>query len=181
MIHRIYPTPFTRINEHWLKNNTVNGYPSEPYVDSLIQDTSNHFHSNLMDLQSNWQQSVGIDIVTETVFNYPYPQTTEKILRPILSKRIFILVGAPHTLAWLHSLGFKTFSPFINEDYDSLNDPTLRIRELMREISRGGNMDVDFIKDALRTFTDTLEHNFNLLKSLEVSELASLKERLSKV
>jgi hypothetical protein len=178
MKHRIYTSPFTRINEHWVKNNKVNGHPSEPYADDLVQGNSNNFHHNILDLQSNWQQIVGIDIVTETVFNYPYPQTTEKTLRPILSKRMFIIVGAPKTLNWLQSLGFKTFSPFINEDYDDIDDPTLRILALIDEIKRVGEMDIEYIKDNLSIFKHTLEHNFDLLKSLEKYEIASLKEQL---
>lgn len=179
MIHRIYPSPFTRINEHWLKNNKVNGCPSESFVDPMVQGNSNNFHEDIMDLQANWQQSVGIDIVTETVFNYPYPQTTEKTLRPILSKRMFVLVGAPKTLNWLQSLGFKTFSPFINEDYDDINDPTTRIIELINEIKRIGDMDIEYVKDNLIKYKDTLEHNFDLLKSLEKFELETLKEELN--
>lgn len=181
MKHRIYPSPFTRINEHWLKNNAVNGYPSEPYVDNLVQGNSNNFHYNVMELQASWQQIVGIDIVTETVFNYPYPQTTEKTLRPLLSKRMFVIVGAPKTLKWLQSLGFKTFSPFINEDYDNIYDPTLRILALIDEIKRIGEMDISTIKNNLSTFKDTLEHNFDLLKSLEKYEIESLKEKLNQL
>jgi hypothetical protein len=181
MQHRIYAHPFTRINEYWLFNNTtLNGFPSTPYKDEAVTHKSNHFHSNIMDLQSKWQQNAGIDIVTETAFNYPYPQTTEKILRPVLSKRIFILVGSPKTLSFLHSLGFKTFPTFINEEYDNVINPQLRISALLDEIKRICELDIKTIQIAVKDHSDILNHNFILLKSLEKKELNDIKHQLKK-
>ena len=34
----------------------------------------------------------------------------------------FVVVGQKHTLKYLHSLGFKTYSDLWSEDYDNLND-----------------------------------------------------------
>ena len=45
---------------------------------------------------------------------------TEKITRPMLNLHPQIIYGASGTLEHLHSLGFKTFSNYWNEDYDHL-------------------------------------------------------------
>ena len=56
-------------------------------------------------------------LVAETTFNHIF--LTEKTVKPILAKRLFIMIGARHTLFKLHSLGFKTFGDVIDESYDN--------------------------------------------------------------
>jgi|SaaInlStandDraft_4_1057021.scaffolds.fasta_scaffold34822_2 hypothetical protein len=182
MNHRIYPQPFTRLNEHWLVNCPIfDGKSSSPYADTLVVNKANHFHADIMDLQAEWQQTAGIDIVAETVFDYPYSQITEKILRPILSKRMFILVGSPKTLEQLHLKGFKTFPSFIDEDYDNITDPILRITHLTNEIKRICDMTIEEIQEAVIMHEDTLVHNLNLLHTLEAVELNALRRKLQKI
>jgi hypothetical protein len=180
MHHRIYTTPFTRINEHWISDNSINGSPSDPYKDPLIKNKANYYkENNILDLQASWYKHIAIDIVTETVYNYPYPQTTEKILRPLLCKRMFIIVGAQNTLAWLQSKGFKTFSPFINEEYDNIQDPKNRIIAITSEIKRLCNIPIATIQDTILEHSDVLEHNFNLLQNLEKIEFQQIEKDLS--
>jgi hypothetical protein len=182
MHYRIYPNPFTLINDHWLlDNNKVNGYPSESYCDGLILTKPGHFHTDYKDLQSPQQQMSAIDIITETMFDYPHPCVTEKILKPLLSKRMFIVVGAPNLLEWLHHKGFKTFTPFIDESYDSIVDPVERITAITTEIDRLCGMNINDIKKAVILHSDILEHNFTNLKNLEKTELQKIKDMISKL
>jgi len=179
MHHRVQITPFTRINEHWVFDNRVDSSPSEPYKDTLITDGVDHrLYTNIVNSPSNWYKHIAIDIVTESTFNYPYPQITEKTLRPILCNRMFMIVGPSGSLAWLHSKGFRTFAPFINEDYDSIQNPTDRIITITSEIKRLCELPITTIKSAMMDYADTLTHNFNLLKNMESIELDELEEML---
>ena len=45
---------------------------------------------------------------------------TEKPLKPMLNLRPFVLLGSAGGLATLRSLGFHTFEPLINEQYDAM-------------------------------------------------------------
>lgn len=47
---------------------------------------------------------------------------TEKLAKPLLSRRIFVLFGAQHHLRNLRRLGFETFGDVIDESYDEIED-----------------------------------------------------------
>ena len=49
---------------------------------------------------------------------------SEKTWKPIVCKQAFVIVGPKHTLKYLKSLGFLTFSCIIKEDYDNEPDTT---------------------------------------------------------
>jgi hypothetical protein len=101
------------------------------------------------------------EIVTETYFtdnNCSY--ITEKTLRPIISLRPFICVGTPHLLTKLREYGFKTFAPFINEDYDLIEDPISRMNALSKEIDRLCSMTIGQIHKLYSDVSETLEYNY---------------------
>lgn len=79
--------------------------------------------------------NTAISIVLETVFD-DRVHLTEKILRPIACGHPFILAAGPHALALLKSYGFKTFSPWINEDYDLEINSTQRLEKIINEMIR---------------------------------------------
>jgi hypothetical protein len=177
---RIYTNTKTVVNENWNSYGVVNSaMSSDQYRHPIIQVPQTISCKEIVYFQNSFYRYIGIDIVTETVFNYPGVQLTEKTLRPIINKRPFIIVGAPHTLAFLQSKGLKTFSPFINEEYDDIEDPIERIKSLCSEITRIANMPIDKIQDFVLEYTPVLEHNFNVLKDLEKQELAEVADRLS--
>jgi len=163
----IKPYPFTRINDYWISNNMYDGtIPNKTYKDEIIKG-----HANSTRFFTSFYSCIGFDIITETVFNYPYPQITEKTLRPILHKKPFIVVGAPGILELLQSKGFKTFTPFINESYDQISNPIERFSAIMVEIKKLCDYDIVQLKSFINSINDTLEHNLENLKNLENLEL----------
>ena len=73
-----------------------------------------------------WQNSF-VHLVNETVFYQPKLHLTEKIFKPIVSMRPFLLVAAPGNLAYLRSYGFQTFDRWWDESYDSVEDSDGRL------------------------------------------------------
>jgi len=128
--------------------------------------------------QSEFYKKIGLDIVTETVFDYPYPFITEKTVRPIAAKRFFIVVGAPKTLAMLHDNGFKTFDHFIDESYDLELDPVKRFLMIEKEIIKFCGLDISEVQVLLNQNKDILDHNFQTLTELEDKEITQLIETL---
>ena len=157
MYHRIYPTPFARVNETWNPTGRLNSWPSESYCDPIITGKSNQFHTT--ETYCDFYNSVAIDIVTETVYDYPSPQITEKTLRPILQKRMFMIVGPYGSIELLHHLGFKTFDPWICEDYDKIPNPIERMNVTLSEIDRLTALSIDTIKDYMLACNDIIKHN----------------------
>jgi hypothetical protein len=80
-----------------------------------------------------------ISVVLETVFDSRI-HLTEKILRPLACGHPFLLAGGPGSLALLHTYGFKTFAPCINETYDTVQDHDQRLRMIVDEMKRIQNL-----------------------------------------
>ena len=61
---------------------------------------------------------------------------SEKIFKPISLRHPFLVVSNPKTLELLRSLGYKTFSPLIDESYDDEEDIAKRLLMIVKEVKR---------------------------------------------
>jgi len=59
---------------------------------------------------------------------------TEKIVKPILAKRLFIVVAVPNYLHNLRRLGFQTFDGIIDESYDLEEDANVRLNMVLEQL-----------------------------------------------
>lgn len=75
-----------------------------------------------------------IDVVLETIFDQDRIHLTEKVLRPIACGKPFLLMAPRGSLQYLKSYGFETFSGLMDESYDMIDDPVLRMQALIREM-----------------------------------------------
>ena len=82
-----------------------------------------------------WQNSL-VHIVNETVFYDSKLHLTEKIFKPIVALRPFVLAAAPGNLAYLKHYGFQTFDTWIDESYDGIIDNDQRLDAITHEIHR---------------------------------------------
>ena len=73
-------------------------------------------------------------IVTETNFDNHYNFYTEKIVKPILAERLFIVFSGQHYLRNLRKLGFRTFDGIIDESYDNVEDSSTRFNMIFKQI-----------------------------------------------
>jgi hypothetical protein len=70
-------------------------------------------------------------LVTETIFDYPHTFRTEKIYKPILMAHPFVVAANPGYLRDLRNAGFKTFGHLIDEHYDQIDRPDIRINRII--------------------------------------------------
>ena len=68
---------------------------------------------------------------------------TEKGYKPIVCARPFIAFSTPYFLEQVRELGFETFSPYINEEYDLELDHNKRANMIVAEIERISNLPTD--------------------------------------
>jgi hypothetical protein len=61
---------------------------------------------------------------------------TEKTNKPVACQKPFIVFSTPYFLEDFRSLGFETFSPYINEDYDKETNNHKRLTMIIEEIER---------------------------------------------
>ena len=73
----------------------------------------------------------------------------------------FLQVNFFNSLKHLRELGYKTFHPFINEDYDNVMDDFERIDTLFNEILRLSKLSDNEIKELMINLLPILEHNLH--------------------
>lgn len=90
---------------------------------------------------------------------------TEKTYKPIAMKHPFILLAPAHSLRMLRERGYETFSPFIDESYDEIENDTLRLQAVVEEVKRLSKSDlVEFTYQ----IKDIVEHNEKILRNQKV-------------
>lgn len=166
--------PPTSINDLFVKpGSTLNfTHPGHCYIDSIISDQPSITRNEL--LTQNCQdiyKRIGVDLVTETAMQYPYNFITEKTFRPIANGRPFIILGPTHTLSFLQSLGFMTFSSIIDETYDDLIDPELRFDAVCVTVKNFINRSMKLIVRDIQSIESLLIHNQQTLVQLLSNQL----------
>lgn len=92
----------------------------------------------------------------ETVNHIDFCVFTEKTAKPIIAKRPFVVFGSPGQLKALQKLGFKTFSPIIDESYDLEIDANLRFKKVLDTMQELNNKDPYEVYEKLE---EILEYN----------------------
>jgi hypothetical protein len=107
-----------------------------------------------------------VEIVCETYFtgNTFYP--TEKIWRPLALKTPFIIQGPRDYYNNLRRLGFQTFHQWWDEGFGE--DPyDCQVESIFHVVKKINNMTLDELRQMHNEMKPTLEHNYNLLMSLD--------------
>lgn len=101
-------------------------------------------------------------LVAETNFSNHYSFYTEKIVKPILAKRLFLVASGQYYLKNIRQLGFKTFDSIVDESYDDIADHTKRFDMVMEQMQYLINCSQEDILDKIKPIT---EHNQQLMLS----------------
>lgn len=116
-----------------------------------------------------------INIVTESVYfqqdkDFPSGYLSEKIWKPIGHCQPFILAGPSKSLKYIRErFGFKTFSPFIDESYDLVEDEMERIELIKNEITKFSNKTKEEKDEFLNNVKDICIYNQKLFLNYGVN------------
>lgn len=102
-----------------------------------------------------------IELINETCFAGEH-FFTEKTFIPILLNKPFLIVSSYKTLECLRQMGYQTFSPVINEDYDNEPDNFKRMCKIIDELDRLRKMYYNQPNDfhrAMNNLKNITEHN----------------------
>lgn len=131
-------------------------FPFKLDVDASVNDTQ---------LNPELMSKAYINVTTETMFFENNTQFfSEKVFKPILFIQPFILVGSYNSLQLLRDMGYKTFHPIINEEYDKQEDAFRRMDMILDEIDRLSNFTHDQMKQLVYDCKDILIHNLENIK-----------------
>ena len=117
-------------------------------------------------------------VITETIYhsdNYTFPKAkchvsdvesgpfvTEKTVKALALKHPFILATVPNTLPVLRDRGYKTFHPFIDETYDSIEDDDLRLEYIINEVKRLSRLSDSEWLEWTRNIKPIVDHNYEV-------------------
>jgi len=149
------------------------------YILNLPNDEPDlaNYHFYVSNIFSEIYQNSWVSIVPESTFTEEQLSVfiTEKTFKSIASMHPFIILGGRGSLSRLRDLGYRTFSGFIDETYDTLYSVD-RLDAIINEIKR-----IDAIEDKLSWFLsmkDILMHNYNLLISRNQKRPPAVRELL---
>lgn len=103
-------------------------------------------------------------LVCETRCTNDYSFFTEKIAKPMIGQRLFVVISGRHYLKNLQALGFQTFGSIIDESYDNIEDNEKRWQCAIEQA-------IDLCsKDPTEVFSKLVPivlHNYDMLKRLD--------------
>lgn len=141
----------------------------------LLLDTNDLVSSNLMfeqfsDTKYFYDTSL-VHVVSETYFYSNIIHLTEKTFKPMLYKQPFIMLGPPFMLKHLRELGFKTFNNIWDESYDQIVNHNERLEKILNLLEFIGNLSKEDKYNLYYNCTETVNHNFNLLRNFKYNKL----------
>jgi hypothetical protein len=103
-------------------------------------------------------------IVAETTNTNSWSFFTEKVIKPMLARRLFLVEGGQYYLQNLKLLGFKTFHGIIDESYDLEPNSEKRIDMMLEQVAYLHTQDPSTIQQKI---TPVVEHNFDHLMDFD--------------
>lgn len=111
-----------------------------PYVSPQLHPEwevrSNIDNTVSFDTPWNIYRNTHYSIVCETIGTGDCFFFSEKIMKPMFAKRVFVLFGSQGYLRRLREFGFQTFEEFIDESYDDEPVDTIRYKKAMMQVMR---------------------------------------------
>ena len=100
---------------------------------------------------------------------------SEKTFNAINLKHPFIMMNRPNSLEKLRELGYKTFHPYIDETYDTIENDQERMVAIVDEVERLNKLTDSEWLEWQNGIKDIVEHNHNLLKTVDATPLNNIK------
>ena len=128
------------------------------------------------DIEKYYSNSL-INIITETFFFSKVIHVTEKTYKPIASLQPFIMIAAPRSLQHVRDMGFKTFSEFWDESYDTEDDHVVRFNKIFDLVESISKWSDEKKLEFSHQVKDIVEYNANHLQNIENVEIDAIVEK----
>ena len=121
-------------------------------------------------------------LVAETNYFNHFNFYTEKIVKPLMAGRLFVVISGQYYLKNLRAMGYQTFSSVIDESYDEEPDQELRWTKALEQVRRLCEMDP---MEVYSKINPIVEHNKNLIlgkdwyREFSIELLALLQDHIS--
>jgi hypothetical protein len=104
--------------------------------------------------------------VTESRFAQPTSNYSEKAYQAMFYRKPFIMVAPPHTLEYMKTHGFQTFSEFWDESYDTETNHEKRLLMIFELIDYINGKSIEELRVMYEQMMPIIEHNFKLTNAI---------------
>ena len=132
---------------------TINRAPMERESDRFYKET---YFSVVT--ETNYFTSIDYSPIVE-----PGRFFSEKIFKPVAYCHPFIVASVPRFLEKFRELGYKTFSPWIDESYDIETDDIIRLDKIAKEVKRLSELTPNQVQEFNDNVRDICIYNFGRL------------------
>lgn len=163
-------------NFHWLNSDTKNKFKDLLPLGISKKDLDNTgvigLGDGFFDPNKPYEMSAYLDTFVSIV-STPFPSSKNEMhlhcstYNPMYNMQPIIQFGPLHALNTLKELGFKTFDKWWSEEYDLVEDNSLRLLEVLKVIKEINKFSKQEMIDMYLDMKNTLVYNYNLLKSFE--------------
>lgn len=188
-----YPSPKTwvesKYNEeifraipakHWLHNELISHWPKTKLILPREVDHPDLNINMAMEYETPWPYKASFwNVITETLYAEKTLFISEKIWKPMMNFQPFIVLGNPGTLALLRRLGYLTFSKWIDESYDQIEDPAERFLHAMVQVRHLCAMTPQRLQHQRKEMEFALFHNRNYFLSKKDTALKSYYDSIA--
>lgn len=143
----------------------VQSYNEDEFKDKIDQDAVEMF----LAIRKSF-----VNVITETRYNGPFKNISEKSLKPIIAKRPFIMLGPPGNLQMLKDFGFKTFNYWWDEGYDNEYNDVRRFEKVYDLCKKILKTDREILRKQLKEMESVIEHNYKILSKLPINMLSTI-------
>ena len=119
---------------------------------------NNYTLEDMVDADRHRYQDYFMEIIAEGEILLP-GWITEKTVKNLYIGKPFIVFAGPGILAKIKSFGFRTFSPWIDESYDQIENNYLRLEAIKKEIDRIAALSYTELEQLHKEILPILEHN----------------------
>jgi hypothetical protein len=130
---------------------------------------------------SHQYKRIYFNIVTESCYYEDCIYMSEKIFKPISNLVPFIIVSNPFFLDKLKEIGFKTFSPWIDESYDEETNNDKRFFMILDEVKRLCNMTKKEIHKWYYEMEDILIYNQDHFANYKLQDHKNVWNEISEI
>lgn len=175
--NQFYQTPYFSVSDNNQVNQSYNFDQGDLWEDEIVLSTDIDTECRYYNEQMHIGQVLPFKIYNKTAYSLTCETSTdnrfsfftEKIAKPIIAHRLFIVISGQHYLKNLRSLGFQTFDGIIDESYDSVEDQSQRWTMAVEQAILLSQQDQ---QEVLRKVIPIALHNFNTLNCLHKNNIS---------
>ena len=103
-------------------------------------------------------------VVAESAIQNHFSLFSEKVVKPIMARRLFVMFSGKGYLDNLRKLGFQTFGNIIDESYDSIDNNSERWQQAWNQVEWLNQQPQELVLEKIRPI---VEHNFSVMMNTD--------------